>query len=138
MSEPVLIALLFADRVITEEGNHKKSIIGTFSRFYSDKFPITFLPWFIYAGVTNLNGEFNFSFNLVYDKAQQVVVPIGGRFKVEGIRNIVELVFPIIGAVFPDEGVYTLTFNIEGMPVGSRILEVLRAPTPPAPNSPTP
>jgi hypothetical protein len=127
MSEPVLAALLFADRVI-EEINHKKGIIGTFNRFYAEKFPAAFPPWFIYAAVTNLNGEYNFSLNLVFDKAQQVIIPISGKFKVDSSSSVIELVFPIFRAVFPEEGLYTLTFNVEGIPVGSRMLELFKAP----------
>ena len=127
MGEPVLVALLFADRVI-EEKNRKKGIIGTFSRFYAEKFPAQFPPWFIYAAVTNISGEHNFSLNLVYDKAQQVILPISGKCKVDNARSVVELIFPVFRAVFPEEGVYTLTFNIEGTSIGSRILEVFLRP----------
>ena len=128
MSEPVLVALLFADRVIVEEANHKQTIIGTFSRFYADKFPVVFIPWFIYAAVTNLQGEYSFALNLVSEKTQQIIVPIGGNFRVEERLNIVELALPIVGAKFPGEGIYTLTFHVEGMQVGARILEVFKTP----------
>lgn len=127
MGEPVFVGLLFADRVI-EEKNHKKGIIGTFSRFYAEKFPAAFSPWYIYAAVTNLSGEFNFSLNLVYEKAQQVIVPINGKFKVDDPLSVVELVFPVFRAVFPEEGVYSLIFNVEGIPIGSRTLEVYLKP----------
>ena len=130
MGEPVLVAILFADRVI-EEANHKKGIIGTFSRFYADTFPASFPPWFIYAAVTNLQGECAFSVNLVYEKAQQVILPISGKFTVDNFRSVVELIFPVFRAVFPEEGVYTLTFNIDGEPVGSRLLEVFKRPDKP-------
>ncbi|MBN1409823.1 MAG: hypothetical protein JW969_03195 [Spirochaetales bacterium] len=125
MGEPVLVGLLFADHVI-EEVNHKKGIIGTFSRFYADKFPASFPPWFIYAALTNISGEFGFSLNLVYDKMKQVILPINGKFKVDNDRSVVELVFPIFRVVFPEEGIYTLTFNIDGSMVGSRVLEVFK------------
>ncbi len=42
------------------------------------------------------------------------------------LRNKVnELIFPIQRAVFPNPGTYTLTFNIGGAQVGSRLLEVV-------------
>lgn len=135
MGEPVLVALLFADRVI-EEKNHKKGIIGTFSRFYADTFPAQFPPWFIYAAVTNISGENSFSLNLVLDKAQQVILPISGKCQVDNTRSVVELIFPVFRAIFPEEGIYTLTFNIEGVPIGSRILEVYTRPSKPPPKSP--
>jgi hypothetical protein len=127
MAEPVFVALLFADHIITER-NNKKGIIGTFSRFHTARFPARFPPWHIYAAVTNLTGEHDFSLNLVYDKAQQVIVPINGKIKVDEPNAVVELTFRIDGAMFPEEGNYTLTFNIDGNQIGSRILEVLTLP----------
>ena len=127
MAEPVLVGLLFADHIITEK-NNKRGIIGTFSRFHTARFPARFPPWHIYAAVTNLAGEHDFSLNLVFDRAQQVIVPINGKFSVEEPNAVVELTFRIDGAVFPEEGKYTLTFNIDGAPVGSRVLEVAALP----------
>lgn len=126
MAEPVLVALLFADRVIVEEKNKKKTIVGTFTRFYSDKFPVSFPPWYIYAAATNISGDHSFSLNLVLEKEMQVVVPINGKIKVENPRNVIELIFPIGQAIFPSPGEYTLTFNIDGTQVGSRVLEVVQ------------
>jgi len=126
MAEPVLVALLFADRVIVEEHNKKKTIVGTFTRFYSGTFPVSFPLWYIYAAATNLSGEHSFSLNLVLEKEMQVIVPINGKLKVENPRNVIELIFPIGQAVFPAPGEYTLTFNIDGTQVGSRILEVVQ------------
>lgn len=125
MSEPVLIALLFADRVITED-NKKKGIIGTFTRFHTEGFPVVFAPWYIYAATTNLEGEHSFSLNLVYDKEKQVIVPINGKFGANNLKDIIEIAIPVTKTVFPDEGIYTLTFNIDGTQIGSRILEVIK------------
>ncbi|GAI42417.1 unnamed protein product, partial [marine sediment metagenome] len=94
MGEPVLVALLYADRVIVEEGNHKKSIIGSFTRFFADKIPTSFPPWYIYAAVTNLSGPHAFSINLVHDKEKQVVVPISGKFEVKRPGDVVDLIIP--------------------------------------------
>ena len=125
MAEPVLVGLLFADRVI-EEKNNKKGIIGTFNRFFSPNFPVVFPPWYIYAAVTNLSGEHNFSLNLVHEATTSVVVPISGKFGVGSETDVAELTVLITQAVFPDEGNYTLTFNVDGFPVGSRVLTVER------------
>ena len=56
MPEPVFVALLIADRVITED-NQKKGIIGTFTQFTVRQVPAALPPWFIYAAVTNVVGE---------------------------------------------------------------------------------
>jgi hypothetical protein len=131
MGEPVLVGLLFADHLITEQGG-KKGIIGTFTRFQAPRFPARFPPWHIYAGVTNLTGEHDFALNLVYEKAQQVIVALNGKFRSEEPLAVVELTFRIDGAVFPEAGNYVLTFNIDGIPVGSRILQVVEMPARPS------
>lgn len=125
MSEPVLVALLFADRVITED-NNKKGVIGIFNRVQARSFPAGFPPWFIYAAVTNLEDAHSFSINLVHDETASVVVPISGKLTAQKDTDVVELSFWITKAIFPEEGFYTLTFNIDGMQVGSRILEAVK------------
>jgi hypothetical protein len=123
MAEPVLVGLLFADRIIIEN-NGKKGIIGTFSIFNSPNFPVVFPPWAIYAAVTNLQGKHTFSINLVHEPTSQVILPINGEFEARELSDVVELTPTIMGAVFPRDGVYSLTFNIDGAQVGSRILIV--------------
>ena len=123
MSEPVLVGLIFADRIITEN-NGKKGIIGTFTQFNASKFPVTFPPWCIYAAVTNLIGKHNFAINLVNEETSQVILPIGGEMDVKELSDVVELDPVVTGAVFPVAGNYSLTFYIDGRQVGARVLRV--------------
>ena len=123
MSEPVLVGLLFADKVIIEN-NGKRGIIGTFNRFYSKKFPIAFPPWAIYAAVTNLEGKHEFALTLVREDTNQVILPLNGQFDVRGRNDVVELTPSILGAVFPAAGTYLLTFSIDGTQIGARVLFV--------------
>lgn len=123
MAEPVLVGLLFADRVITEN-NGKKGIIGTFNRFHAQRFPVTFPPWCIYAAVTNLVGKHTFELRLLSDESGQAVLPIAGEFDVKQRMDIVELTPTIAGAVFPESGNYNLVFTIDGEHVGARVLTV--------------
>jgi hypothetical protein len=122
MPEPVLVGLLFADKVITEN-NGKKGILGTFTQFNAATFPAVFPPWNLYAAVTNLIGKHRFALNLVSDE-NQVVVPLSGEFEVADPLGVVELDPMIAGAAFPRPGNYTLTFHVDGDFVGSRILTV--------------
>ncbi len=124
MPEPVFVALLLADRVITED-NQKKGIIGTFTRFTVRQFPAVMPPWFIYAAVANLSGEHSFSINLVSDGTQQVIFSAAGKINVDSPKRVIELVIQVANAVFPEEGVYNVIFFIDGLQIGSRILEVL-------------
>ncbi len=126
MTEPVFVALLMADRVITED-NQKKAIIGTFTQFTVRQVPAGLPPWFIYAAVTNLAGEHPFSINLVFDKSQQVIFSAGGTLKVDETRRVVELVIPVPNVVFPEAGTYVVSFHVGGEQIGSRILDVVIA-----------
>lgn len=129
MSEPVLLALLCADRVIVEEGNHKKSIIGSFDNFFSPKFPVVFPPWFIYAAVANLSEDSDFTLNLVKDDgSDSVVIGFTGRFKVTDPRSKSDIIFQVANAKFPSAGDYMLTLTIGTEHVGSRILHVKDVP----------
>jgi len=123
VSEPVLVALLFADRVITENTN-KKGIIGTFIRFFSPQFPAAFPPWAIYAAAANAAGEHDFALTLTHTETNQVVLPINGKFQAQTADDVIELTFNVANAVFPKEGKYVLTFHIDGELIGSRILFV--------------
>jgi hypothetical protein len=134
MPEPVFVALLLADRVITED-NQKKGIIGTFTQFTVRDVPAGLPPWYIYAAVTNISGEHSFSLNLVVDRTQQVIFSAGGNLRVDDPRRVVELVIPVPNVVFPETGTYVVTFHVEGEQIGSRILDVVKsAPSqPPSP-----
>jgi hypothetical protein len=123
MSEAVLVGLLFADKIITEN-NGKKGIIGTFNKFYSQRFPISFPPWAIYAAVTNLEGKHEFALNLVNEETSQIIVPLSGQFEARSRMDVVELTPTIVGAIFPKPGVYTLIFYVDGQNLGARVLTV--------------
>jgi len=132
MPEPVFVALLIADRVITED-NQKKGIIGTFTKFSLRQLPAILPPWFIYAAVTNLLGDHSFSVNLVFDRSQQVIFSAGGRVSVDSPRRVVELVIPVANVSFVEEGIYTVCFFIDGDQIGSRVLEVSKVEDTPGP-----
>jgi hypothetical protein len=135
MPEPVFVALLLADRVITED-NQKKGIIGTFTQFTVRQVPAPLPPWFIFAAVTNLSGEHPFSLNLVFDRSQQVVFSAGGTLVVDNARRVVELVIPVPNVVFPEAGTYVVSFHVDGEQIGSRILDVVIGEPPRLPGAP--
>jgi len=119
MTEPAFIALLLADKAITEN-NGKKGLIGIFSKFLFPKFPIVSPPWFIYASVSNLKGHHDISFNLVRSESQEVVLSIGGEIDAKDPNAVIEIVLPVINVSFPKAGNYTLQFNIDGRQIGAR------------------
>ena len=125
MSEPVLVALLFSDRVIVEEKNHKKSIIGSFDHFNSPQFPAVFPPWFIYAAIANIKEDSDFTLNLVKDDGSDaVVIAVTGRLQVKNPGAMLDIIVQVANAKFPSPGNYILTLNVGTHQVGSRLLQV--------------
>ncbi|TGL64902.1 DUF6941 family protein [Leptospira sarikeiensis] len=124
VGEPVLLALVFADRVISED-NGKKGIIGTFTKFFAGQFPVVFPPWGIYVCVTNLSpGDHEFSLELEHADTGEKVIGVGGNIRVNNGSEPVEIGIPIPHAVFPKEGRYILLFKVGTEIVGSRPLWV--------------
>lgn len=123
MTEPILAGLLFADNVVSED-NGKKIIFGTFNRFFSQRFPVSFPPWSIYAAVSNLEGKHTFALNLTLQKESQVLVSINGEFLANRLVDVIEIAPPIVNAIFPRPDIYVLTFHVDGQQIGSRMLVV--------------
>lgn len=123
MTEPILLAILFADRIITEN-NNKKGIIGTFDKFISQSFPITFPPWAIYVSMTNITGKHPFALNLLHLETNQLVLPIQGELESIGPEQTIELTFNLGGILFPSPGRYNLSIELSGELLGSRVLYV--------------
>lgn len=116
MSEPVIHALLTADRVIRED-NAKTGVIGIFTNFNFASFPAISPPWFIYAVVSNIEGEHEFSFNLVDQGSSIVVLSVGGRMAAKERGEDITIALPVANVSFPKEGTYTLVFRIDGKEV---------------------
>ena len=125
MTEPVFHALLLADKVIIEN-NGKKGLIGVFNIFRFPSFPANSPSWFIFLSVSNLLGKHSFSINLTLDEAQIVVLPIGGELESKDINAEIELIIPIKTVGFPKAGTYTLTVNVDGKSLASKVLNVIK------------
>lgn len=127
MTEPVVRALLTADRIIKED-NGKHSLIGIFDRFGVASFPATLPPWGVYASIANLsNGKHKFAINLVHDQTSGAVLGMGGDIDVKESGSSIEVSLPVQGATFPEPGTYTMSLHIDGEHVATRIITVQQA-----------
>lgn len=124
--DALFVGLLFADRVI-EETNHKKGIIGTFTYFHSEKVPVVFPPWFIYAAVSNLSAEEKHSFvvNIAHEETQAVIFSAGGELQVDGPKTVAELPIPVTTG-FPKFGTYIVSFVVDGSELVTRKLDLFQ------------
>ncbi|NJL71723.1 MAG: hypothetical protein HC888_08930 [Candidatus Competibacteraceae bacterium] len=120
-SEPVLLALLIADRVHTEQGG-KKGINGIFSEFRAPKMTWQSPPWGIFVSFTNVEGKHNFVLNLQHEQTQAVVLPVQGEFNIKMRTDILDMPIMVQSVAFSTAGKYHLQFLIDGEVVGSRPL----------------
>ncbi len=127
MAEEVnLHALLFADRVITED-NGKKGIIGVFNHFHFPSFPAISPPWFIFAQIDNIKkSKYEFTFNLAHERSQEVVFSGSGVFSTKEATGGADLALPVPNIRFSREGNYILSFVLDGKELGQRILKVFK------------
>ena len=118
-------AILFADKAITED-NGKKGLIGIFGGFNFPAFPAGVPFWFVYVALDHVPpGKHEFSVNLVRDEATQVVWASGGEIEIkEESHRHIEIVLPVVNCMFTKPGKHSLTINLDGFQIGSRILDI--------------
>ncbi len=124
MPEPLLNALLMADNIVSED-NGKKVLVGVFSRFNLPQFPAQVAPWFLYAGVENLEGHNTFTFNLAREDTQEVAFSASGEVEVKDPASGVEIVLMVPPIIFRSQGKYVLQFIVNGQVLISRNLPVI-------------
>jgi len=123
MPEPLLTALLMADTIVSED-NGKKVLVGVFSKFNFPQFPAQVPPWFLYAGVENLEGHNTFTFNLAREDTQEVAFSAGGEMQIQDPTSGVEIVLMVPPIIFRSHGIYVLQFLVNGQVLISRNLPV--------------
>ena len=63
--KPIVNAMLVCDKVITETGTNKKSLIGIFENINAYKFPCIHHFLAVYIKLTDANGRYKFRLELV-------------------------------------------------------------------------
>lgn len=124
-TDVVCDAILFADRVITEN-NGKKGLIGVFTNMNFAAFPVTAPTFFIFVALRNLDvGRHDFGLTLTSDK-NQVMFSAPGEIEVKNIRAGIELVVPILGMAFYRPGQYDLSVHVDGTFIAGKPLSVFQ------------
>ena len=119
MNNIVCDALLFADKVITED-NGKKGVIGIFDSVAVRSFPGAVPPFHIFVILRNLSeGDHETTFALTREESQQVLLSIPGEIHVRQPRGKIEMAFPVQGVIFHKPGKYELTVHVDGSFVAS-------------------
>ena len=124
-----MTAFVCCDRVISEAGTGKKTIVGIFKNFNFAGLPARFsAPWFVYAQIANLDpGDHVITLNIVHDETQGVVFAANLEIKGEHPDDI-DVVIPAHPTEFSREGKYVVSMNLNGSQIAYTVLNVALTP----------
>ena len=104
---PSIKAMLICDRVITEVGSNKKSLIGIFENIMSSKFPCTHHSLSVYVNFTDALGKYDFKLELADVEENKVLSAAEIKnANIEDKLGTNELAFNLQGLSFPHPGKY--------------------------------
>jgi len=132
---PIINAMLVCDQVISEEGSHKKSLIGIFGNISAVKFPCVHHSLYVYIKLTEANGKYKFHLELVDLETGSDIARTAIPDEIE-IKNPLishDLVFNLRGLKFDRPGKYEFRIFANEEIVGQKTFWVNEAKTPGAP-----
>jgi hypothetical protein len=113
-ARPVTSAFLLCDRIITEEGTHKKALIGIFTTMLVSEFPMNHGPvWLYYKGTMEV-GEHEFHVDYARRGADELLGEVKGLLVVKDGKVPTELAAELPFITIPSEGVYEFKLWIDG------------------------
>ena len=142
-TDPVCVAIVLSDTVISEAGTGKNSLIGCFHTYNFPRFPAMPPPLFITAALTNLDPEVK-AFDLtarIEDLANgMVLTSVGAHVQLnEQIvltkEIVVEVPIPVMPFIIPKSGKYEVLILVNNSEAGKRSL-IVNPITAAAPNNP--
>ena len=123
---PKTNAMLVCDYVITEQGTHKKSLIGIFENISATRFPCTHAALSVYIKLTDANGTYHFRLELV-DLQNDSVIGKGEIPREVTIQNpllVHELVFNLKTLRFLHPGDYEFRIYANDKIFGQKTFKV--------------
>jgi len=127
---PAINAMLICDQALVEESTAKSTLVGVFETINAFQFPARHGPCCVYAKVTDAEGQYRIRLDLV--RLEDLSVLGQGQFNATfGNRmSSAELVFQLYGLTFPEPGRYEFRLYANNRWMGSKALNVVRAPEP--------
>jgi len=113
-AKPIANAMLVCDRVITEAGTNKKSLIGIFENISAYKFPCSHHFLAVYIKLTDARGKYKFRLELVELENNSVIgkAEIPKEIEINDPLKVHDLVFNLAVLKFRQPGKYE--FRIYG------------------------
>ena len=125
---PIVSALLLCDLIIREEGTHKASLIGIVRRITAPQFPADLGKLWIYAMLTEGQGNYRLRLDLVRLRDLTVTNELARLDVRMHDRNAVSELRFRLGPVYVEgPGVYELQLVADDRLIGSRSFNVVQS-----------
>lgn len=132
-ADPVVVAIVFSDLVIREQGTGKCSLIGCFNQWNIQYFPFALPTFYATVMLTNFRGKFNKPLNITVriedPQNGHVLHSMSGNvnappeFDFTG-HEVVDIPFPVASFSIPKSGVYSAVILANNEKIGSRTISV--------------
>jgi len=134
-STPSGLAIVICDQIIEDKQTHKKSLIGIFNNINATSFPCRHPQISVFVSLTEGRGECNARLRIVNEETDAVITDVNGPIRFPDIHAVVELVFNLVGLVFPEPGLYSIEFYCDDVLILERRFHVthVQPPKPPPP-----
>ncbi|MFC1644239.1 DUF6941 family protein [Candidatus Omnitrophota bacterium] len=108
LPKPIVNAMLICDKVITETGTNKKSLIGIFENINAYKFPCIHHFLAVYIKLTDANGRYKFRLELVDLENDSIVgkAEMPKEVEINDPLRTHDLVFNLVALKFARPGKY--------------------------------
>ncbi len=113
-ARPVTSAFLLCDQIITEEGTHKKTLIGIFTTMVNPEFPTKHGPVALYYRGIMGPGEHEFHIDYTRRGSDDLLGEVMGTLVVKDGRVPIELAAVLPFIEVPAEGPYEFKLWIDG------------------------
>ena len=118
---PIALALLVCDSIITDAHTGKKTLVNLFNTVGATKYPHVIPQFYIFASMTNSNGEQDFKIRLQSTNGD-TVCELPGKIPFNTPLDAPELIFFIQNLVIKSPGTYDLQIVVNDIPIASRLL----------------
>lgn len=122
---PTLQNILLCERIITEKGTEKKTLIGIFDRITTNATPVTLPAFWIYARMSDAHGKYHFKLTMRFfeDLMEEGKILIGMNVP-DGPGNV-DLAIQLPPTLFKRPGEYVFEIYSNEILIGNTILSVV-------------
>lgn len=130
---PSGLAIVICDQIIEDKQTNKKSLIGIFNNINAASFPCRHPQVSVFVSLTEGRGECAARLRIANEETDEVVADVNGPIQFPDIHSVVELVFNLVGLVFPSPGLYSIEFYCDDALVLERRFHVTHSQPPKGP-----